>query len=245
MNPVTDQELVLYHYRDGLDPGRSAEVEEALFYDAGLRLRLAALRELLGTAAAEWPVPEPDAGLEQRVWSRLEPALPTRVVARRTLATRLAAWFALPRLVTLAALLAVLGIGFQLGRESAQSAQPLLADDASSRMLSSYLAAHLRDIERALLVARFEPKQGETVHQLASELLVSHRMFALAAERSGRESLARFLREIEPTLIELANHPDGVPPALGEEIGRRDLAFKARAAAVLAQAGTSPSTHSL
>lgn len=245
VQPISDEDLVLFHYRDELPRERMEEIEEALFYDAGLRLRLAALRETLSAATEAWPQPEADAGLEARVWERLAPALPRRVrapAAPTWLDWR--SWFSYPRNSQIAfasMLLAALGIGYLLGRPAPMPADdPLLAQDASRRVLAAYLAAHLEDTERALLVASNSPDDGAAASELASSLLDTNRLYALAAERAGKPALGQFLRELEPVLIELANEEGSIDPALGDEIRNRDLTFKTRAAAALARNDAAP-----
>jgi hypothetical protein len=240
MNPISDADLLWFHYRDGLDDARGREIEDALFYDAELRLRLAALREGLAQGAEAWPTDEPDAAFEARVWERLQPALPPRATSV-TWTQRLRRWIEAlrPAQVAFASLLlATLGVGYLIGQRSApvraESAN-LLADDAANRVLGAYLTAHLKQTERALLVAANSPAESEAASELASSLLDSHQLYAAAAERAGKPALARFLREIEPVLIELANEQGAIAPALGDEIRSRDLAFKSRAAAALAR----------
>jgi hypothetical protein len=251
MNHVTDRELVLFHYGEGLGAARKAEVEESLSLDAELRLRLADLRESLAVVDATWPTPEPDAGLEARLWQRLEPRLPPRAARgwwrrwRELIEPLRPAPFAFASLLIVA-----LGVGYLAGRQQSPeapplAAAPLLADDASSRVLAAYLVAHLQDTERALLVASRSPQDGPAARQLAEGLLQSHRLYAVAAERAGKPQLAAFLRELEPVLIELANEQGSVSPALGEAIVSRDLAFKSRAAAALARNELAASPQSL
>lgn len=239
MNHVSDRELVLYHYGDGLDATRALQIEEALAFDAELRLRLADLRESLSVVAAAWPAQEADASLEARLWQQLEPRLAPRAPSwsrrwRDWLEPLRPAPFAFASL-----LLAAIAVGYFAGRNQApvpgSAAAPLLADDASSRVLAAYLATHLQDTERALLVASRTPQDSAAAQQLAAGLLDSHRLYALAAERAGKPQLAAFLRELEPVLIELSNEQGEVSPALGEAIVSRDLAFKSRAAAALAR----------
>lgn len=252
MKPIHDDDLLLYHYRDGLDAERSREIEDALFYDAELRLRLAALRETLARTGEAWPTDEPDASFDERIWARLQPALPPRV-ATPGLIGRLRQWIEplRPAQVAFASLLlATLGVGYLIGQRSAPVSAPeasvsLLADDASTRVLSAYLGAHLQQTERALLVAANSPQDSEAARELASSLLDSHRLYAAAADRAGKPALARFLREVEPVLIELANEQGAITPALGEEIRERDLAFKSRAAAALARRELASNTQSL
>jgi hypothetical protein len=244
VQPISDEDLVLFHYRDELSRERMQEIEEALFFDAGLRLRLAALRETLAAVSEAWPRPETDAGLEARVWERLAPALPKRSVPEKTSWLDWRSWFSAPRNSRIAfasMLLAALGIGYLLGRPGpAPMDESLLAQDASRRVLAAYLAAHLEDTERALLVAANSPDDGAAASELAAALLDSNRLYALAAERADKPALGEFLRELEPVLIELANEDGAIEPALGDEIRRRDLTFKTRAAAALARNDAAP-----
>lgn len=249
LQPISDEDLVLFHYRDELSRGRMDEIEEALFYDAGLRLRLAALRETLAATAEAWPRPEADAGLEARVWERLAPALPARIEAEKPSWRDWRNWFSAPfntRIAFASMLLAALGIGYLLGRPAGVPAgDRLLAQDASRRVLGAYLAAHLEDTERALMVAANSPGDGAAASELAATLLDGNRLYALAAERAGKPQLGQFLRELEPVLIELANEEGAIEPALGDEIRRRDLTFKTRAAAVLARNDAAASAQTL
>ena len=245
MQPITDEDLVLFHYRDELSRERMEEIEEALFYDAGLRLRLAALRETLSATTEAWPQPDADAGLEARVWERLAPALPKRAPAKATpswLDWR--SWFSYPRNSQVAfasLLLAAVGIGYLLGRPAAVPPQdPLLAQDASQRVLAAYLAGHLEETGRALMVASNSPADGAAASELAASLLETNRLYAMAADRAGKPALGDFLRELEPVLIELANEDGAIEPGLGDEIRRRDLTFKTRAAAALARNDAAP-----
>jgi hypothetical protein len=243
MNHVTDRELVLYHYGDGLDRARARQIEDALAFDAELRLRLADLRESLAVVGAGWPVDDGAPDLEQRLWLRLEPQLARRI-APAPWRQRWLEWIEplRPAPVMFASIVvAALCIGYLAGRRDSAvpppgaAAAPLLADDAANRVLTAYLVSHLQDTERALLVASRSPEDGEAAQRLAASLLDSHRLYALAAERAGKPQLAAFLRELEPVLIELSNEQGGVSPALGAAIVDRDLAFKSRAAAALAR----------
>lgn len=251
MSHVTDQDLLLFHYRDGLAPQRVREIEDAMFFDAELRLRLAALRETLAGIGEAWPGDEADAGLEARLWHRIEPGMAARG-NRVSWRQRLRDWIEPLRPAPVAfagLLLAALGVGYLIGQRGdpppSPGTTPLMAQDASARVLSAYLASHLQDTERALLVASNSPDDAATARQLATELLDSHRVYAIAAERAGKPALARFLRELEPVLIEIANEDGSIEPALGAEIRERDLAFKSRAAAALAKGDFSDASQSL
>lgn len=252
MSMISDRELVQFHYADGLSPERSAQIQQALVFDAELRLRLADLRESLAVIADAWPVPDADAGLEARLWQRLQPGLEPRRTGPG-LRARLAAWLEplRPAPLAFASLVgAALVLGFVAGRHQVAppepvASAPLLAEDASARVLAAYLGAHLRDAERALLVASHSPDDAAAARSLAQSLLDSNQMYALAAERAGKPALAQFLRELEPVLIELSNEQGRVAAGLGEQIRERDLAFKSRAAAAMAQRDFASAAQSL
>src|SRR6185312_13652190 len=82
MNTISDDDLVLYHYRDGLDASRLAEIGEALLASEPLRERYASIGRVLARADAI-PAPVPDADFSARLWRNLEPRLATRVAAKR------------------------------------------------------------------------------------------------------------------------------------------------------------------
>ena len=50
MNPITDDDLVLYHYRDGLDPDRIAQITAALATSQALRERYVAIERAVAVA---------------------------------------------------------------------------------------------------------------------------------------------------------------------------------------------------
>ncbi len=225
MRAVSDNDLILFHYRDGLDPARFVDIAAALSASDDLRRRYERLRALLDTAQ-EAP-PEPPAGFEQRLWIRLEAriagahapkpkptlaerlrdlvrsATPPRIVPRRAWASGFAA-----------IVLAAVGIGFFAGRGSAPAPTPMAtapgdAPTMASRVLDSYVAGHLRATEGLLLTA-VNDERGTLFagnRELAAGLVESNRLYAAAAARAGNARLADFLRQLEPVLIELANQP--------------------------------------
>ena len=74
MNTIGDDDLVLYHYRDGLDATRLDEIRDALAASPALRDRLASIEHVLARVDAE-PVPEAEPDFEARLWRKLEPLL--------------------------------------------------------------------------------------------------------------------------------------------------------------------------
>lgn len=241
MPPISDEDLILYYYDDGLEPAERAAIAGALSGSPELRARLAALEAVLAAADAV-PVPSPDPGLRDRLWSRLEPQLraeatrhPPRA-ARRTHSAarprRLAAWSA-------AALLALaVGVGFLAGRHSAPEVDAQAqarADAAALRVLEAYVAAHLRSTEGVLLTAGNGGEAGmlDGNRALAASLVESNRLYARAAERAGDAALADFLQRLEPVLLSLANQTPAATvesdEGLRDYLRETDLLFQVRA----------------
>jgi negative regulator of sigma E activity len=244
MHTINDDDLVLYHYGDGLDAARAAEIRDALAASANLRERYASLERVLARVDAE-PVPEPDANFNARLWQKLEPRLQTRRVEKRApwrdALDTLHAWLTPPRLAFAGACAIALavGLGFYAGRQSAPNA-PLVAsaaaDAASARVLDAYVAAHLRATEGVLMTASNSDSADLLGgnRELAAQLVEANRLYALAAARAGNTQLADFLRQIEPVLISLANPSpsESVQPSEGlrEYLKATDLMFQVRAA---------------
>ncbi|HPG94055.1 MAG TPA: hypothetical protein PLR28_05810, partial [Dokdonella sp.] len=69
--------------------------------------------------------------------------------------------------------------------------------------------------------------------ELASGLVESNRLYAMAAARAGNTRLADFLRQLEPVLIEVANQPGGSSvedtQGLRNFLRDTDLLFQVRA----------------
>ena len=73
MNPITDEDLVLYRYRDGLDADRVAQIAAALAGSRALRERYAAIEQAVAHFDENEIAPDPDLGA--RLWRRLGPQL--------------------------------------------------------------------------------------------------------------------------------------------------------------------------
>ena len=244
MNPITDDDLVLYRYRDGLDAARIEEIEAALAESSALRQRYAAIeRAIVHFDAQEI---EPDPNMSARVWRRLSPQLEDAgviVSSSRGMLDRLRAWLVLPQtrfaLAAAATVLVAVGVGFIVGRETVsptpQARVPIEVETAvAARVLDAYVAANLRATEGVLLTASNSGDASllEGNRELAQSLVESNRLYALAAARSGNTQLAAFLRQLEPVLLSLANQPGTATIQSSEDLRHfldsTDLLFQVR-----------------
>jgi anti-sigma factor RsiW len=243
MNTISDNELILHFYRDGLDPARMREIDDALFASPELRARYTRLQQMLHAVDAE-PAPEPDAQFAERLWQRLDPRLAALAPARAGAgwSSRLSGVFhslLAPRAAFAAAcmLLLAVGAGFYAGRWSAPQPDEIAqtrANAMAAHVLDAYVAEHLRATEGLLLTAVNSDDAGLVGNRdLAASLVDSNRLYAQAATRSGNTRLADFLRQLEPVLLELANQsPDASVESidgLRDYLKKTDLLFQVRA----------------
>jgi hypothetical protein len=252
MSPITDDDLVLYHYRDGLDVTRIEQITTALATSPALRERYADIERAVTHFGRDEMAPDPDLGA--RLWQRLEPQLKeagmfaspssARGDTGHSALDRLRAWLAPTPLrpafafAAAAVLVVAIGAGFFLGRQSVTVSPPVVstdADAAAGRVLAAYVAANLRATERVLVTAsnRGDASLLEGNRELAQSLVESNRLYALAAARAGNARLADFLRQLEPVLLSLANQPGTATVQSSEDLRRfldaTDLLFQVRA----------------
>jgi len=243
MQTISDNELILYYYRDGIDAARIAAIDDALFASVELRHRYTQLQHLLG-GIVDAPVPEPDAGFVERVWQRLDARLaPLSPLVHANWRARLRnaiQSLRVPRAAFAAAcvLSVAIGVGFYAGRWSAPQPDEIAQSRASAmaaHVLDTYVAEHLRTTEGLLLTAvnsdSADLRAGN--RDLAASLLDSNRLYALAAARAGNARLADFLHRLEPVLLELANQPADASiqsiDGLRDYLRKTDLLFQVRA----------------
>ena len=232
--PLTDDELVLHYYGETSDAA-DARAASHLETCAECRDNLARLEGVLAMVDTQ-PAPAADAGLESRVWQRLEPEL-TSAVGSGQWAGRSS--YHLPpttyRLAWLAAAAVLFLAAFVAGRMSAsQPAAPQVAivtpGPAADRVLDVDLGDHLDRAELALVgfLTRAESAEGRIA---AEDLIAANRLYRGTAKALGDENVVTVLDELERALIEIAAAPDAdaeEQDAVRAWIDSRDLLFKMR-----------------
>lgn len=204
---ITDDELLLYYYRDGLEPDERARIGAALAGQPDLARRLHKLVARLDAVATGRPVDVPEkfrqrwaAALDtaSRVASRATPVRPSRS--------------SLPLLLSAAAVLAVVvfAVAFQFrGVPPGARSEPLTVENpapARGTGPSSYeagLKVHLASTEQQ--IASLRDATPEERAKLIDTIIGQNQMFALAAERAGEPQLARVLRAFTPILEDVAS----------------------------------------
>ncbi|MEO8061163.1 MAG: hypothetical protein ABI821_00295 [Pseudomonadota bacterium] len=240
---ITDDDLLLYYYRDGLDAAERARIGEALAAQPELAQRFHRLVARLDAAAAIPDVPVP-AETQKRWRTALEqaannqPARAPREIRRPLVDMR---WLASAAVV----LLAIVSV-FQFTRQptapqTAEVTTPTNQATAGEGGVSAYergLKSHLATTEQQL--ALLENATPEDRKRLIETIVEQNRIYALAAERAGEPQLARVLRAFSPVLESLQKDK-------GDSTGDvAQLAFELRVmqGRLGAGTGTSPNTRS-
>ena len=200
---ITDDELLLYHYRDGLDAAERARIGTALSEQPELARRLQALVSRLDAAAAlpEVPVPE----LTQRRWQvALERASREAGKSDARVSRVDRHWNF--RWQAAAAAVAIVTLILIIPKQTAEVTTPVVTHDVTGTTdASAYergLKVHLASTERQL--AGLDGATPEQRARLIETIIAQNRIYALAAERAGEPQLARVLRAFSPVLEDLA-----------------------------------------
>lgn len=188
---ISDDELLCFHYEDGLSAERRAQITQSLAADASLRLRLTELRRVL-TALQQMPLPAP-AELTRRRWRQALDLAASRDQARPRQSRRY--WeFAL------ACTLLLLGVGIGMRVNDSPQVAPAFVQAADPALLRG-VRAHLSDTR--MVLAQWTTSAPAQRDALLREVLAQNRAYIGVAERTGDLRLARVLRAFEPVLRQL------------------------------------------
>jgi hypothetical protein len=207
---ISDDELLLYYYRDGLDAAERARIGTALAQQPELAQRLHRLVAQLDTVAETPEVPVPP-HIEQRWQSALARAAATATPAVATTGSRIRTafrWHTLAMAATVAALAVFVTIQvsmqsrpdrIQAGNDVPAPAAPAVAvETPEGAAYERGLKWHLANTEQRL--ASLDSAKPEERTRLIEAILEQNRMYALAAERANEPDLARVLRAFTPIL---------------------------------------------
>ena len=236
---ITDDELLLYHYRDGLDAAERARIGAALSEQPELAQRLQALVSRLDAAAAlpEVPVPE----LTQRRWQVALERAARQDDERDVRVPRPAPrwdfrWAA-------AAAVAVVALILIIPNKPAEVTTPVAmiteGDVVDASAYERGLKVHLASTERQL--AELDSATPEQRARLIETIIAQNRIYALAAERAGEPQLARVLRAFSPVLDDLA-HDRGDASASIAQLGFELRVMQGRLSAGADTPSGAPST---
>ena len=238
---ISDDDLLLYHYREGLEPADRARIGAALSDNPEVAQRLHRLVTRLDAVAAIPEVPVPEATMNR--WrAAIDAAAAGQTTAPATPLRRPQTthrWLA-------AAAVAILAIAaaFQFNREVPEErvaeAPPAAAPTDPGVAYERGLKFHLASTEQTLATLD-SASPGERA-RLLETISAQNRMYALAADRAGEPQLARVLRAFAPILDSLAEGGGDSTAALAQ------LSFELRVmqgrlgADAHAAAGSGPTT---
>jgi hypothetical protein len=204
VHEITDDQLLLYHYRDGLNAAERARIATALIARPEIASRLQLLVAQLDIAAAI-----PEAPVPAQTLQRWRAALDRAATNEAALSSRMRAPN-IPRRLAVAAMsamaLAIALLLMKLPFEDRIDPSPAIAANEPSRCECG-LRWHLVAAERQL--AEVASTNGAERTAMIDAVIAQNRMYAIAAERAGDQRLAGALRSFTPILERLAqNAPD-------------------------------------
>jgi hypothetical protein len=205
---ISDDDLILYYYRDGLDAAERARIGTALAQQPELAQRLHRLVAQLDTVAETPEIPVPP-HIEQRWQNALDRAAAAATPAATTGARfrNVFRWqpLALAASVATTAVLVTLQVSMQSrpdrGTEGTQPPQIAVTTPEASAYERG-LKWHLANTEQRL--ASLDNAQPDERGRLIEAIIEQNRMYALAADRANEPDLARVLRAFTPLLETLA-----------------------------------------
>ena len=236
MRHLDDDELLLYHYRDGDD----IEMAERHLSSCGeCRSRLAAIEEVLNLVVAP-SVPTRGPAYGSEVWNRIRAELPEST-------RREYWWLAMSHWAWAGVAAALLVVVFLLGRYSSQRQSPKVATNAGvtvaspdqqvrERVLLVAVGDHLDRSQMLLLELSHASEPGEIDisggRQRAIELANANRLYRTTAQKVGDVAMVTFLDELERVLLDVGHQPTRLTArdlkGIQDSIESQGILFKVR-----------------
>jgi anti-sigma-K factor RskA len=232
---ATEEELILKYYGESDDQRLEAHISSCTQCTRALD----ELRAVLSLVDAQ-PLAEPLAGLEQRVWARVKPA-----IAGQT--SRWSRWFAGAPAWALAGGLAVVVVAaFIAGRatrpdvalpanSTATVATTSTPSQSNERLMTVAVGDHLDQSQMVLmelLNGDARPIDLGNEQERARDLVAANRLYRQIAVREGDQGIGEVLDALERVLVEIANAPPDVSArelkALRDDIVQRGILFRLR-----------------
>ena len=206
---ISDNDLLLYYYRDGLDAIERERIAKALSEQPELAARLHRLIARLDAVAMQPEVPVP-ADVQQRWQAALNRATTHEASSAEKFRGDFFArfrWHMAAAAVAGALLIVSVKVAMESTpdgliepRSTIQAAAPA-ANDPSA--YERGLRLHLANTEWQL--ATLDNASDEERTRLIETIIAQNRMYAIAAERANEPQLARVLRAFTPILERLAD----------------------------------------
>jgi len=239
---MTDDDLLLYHYQDGLTDAERARIEAMLKSDAALAGRLEKLTADAGHLATPADTPVPAAAMH-----RWKTALDR--AARAETKTPRKSWQWSGGLAAAGAALGVVllvssigvnmlptGKGGNSGSGTSTPPTVEVADDGARYERS--LQWHLAQTESQLTALK--NADGEERGRVIDKVIVQNRLYAIAADRANEDRLARVLRSFTPLLEAIADRNTSPVEVAG---GIAQLNFELKVMQARLATGTSTSSN--
>jgi hypothetical protein len=197
---ISDEDLLLYHYGDGLGKNVRETIAKALANDAALPARL---QQLVADLDAATP---PTVAVPQASQQRWRAALATAANARSQQSAPLAAklFWKMKTAFALAAVLSLaVGITFwqkhdSSGTNSSSMTAGVKPPDADNARFERSLHWYLSDTEQQL--ASLKQLRADERTPVLERVLVQNRLYAIAADRADEPRYARALRSFAPVI---------------------------------------------
>jgi hypothetical protein len=224
MSHLSEEQLVLYYYRE---ESGAAEAAEHLESCGACRQAFASLERVLDAAGC-LTVPEPAEDFGARVWERLAPRLPAR---RFPVVAPVWSWAAAAA-VLLAALLAGQFYPKPQPVRTAAAADP----QAGERLLRLAVGDYLERSQMVLTeVANADPRRPLDIsfeRESAADLVAESRLYRQTALRTGDMAVAGLLDDLDRVMLDITHSPAQLTPAelerLRDRLDSEGILFKIR-----------------